>query len=110
MAKAAAGKPAGEQVAEAPANTPEVVAPAATPPAVPAAGFAANHPLPPGFLRLVCPVGAETGPISAAGFSGEAFREHGPGRGRWLFDCPREAAVNLIRTAGFRLFDPADPP
>jgi hypothetical protein len=109
MAAQATAVPAGGRNAAAPAAAPDAIAAAGRPSAAPA-GFAAHHPVPAGFLRLVCPPGAEAGPISAAGYSaGEAFREHGPGRGRWLIDLPAEAAVPLLHNGGFHLYDPAAP-
>jgi hypothetical protein len=106
MSAKPAAEPAGAQNAGPPANAAGPALVTVAPAAGAAAGFAAHHPLPPGFIRLVCPPGAETASISAVGFNGEAFREHGPGRGRWLFDCPAEAARHLMR-GGFYIFDPA---
>jgi hypothetical protein len=53
--------------------------------------------------------GSETAPVGFGDRGFEAYREHGPGRAKWLIDVPREAAFHLIR-AGFRLYDPAEPP
>jgi len=111
MAARATGKAAGEQVAGPPAaatTTSVAIAAAPAPPPGPA-GFAANHPLPAGFTRLVCVPGSETAPVGFGDRGFEAYREHGPGRAKWLIDVPREAAFHLIR-AGFRLYDPAEPP
>jgi hypothetical protein len=59
------------------------------------------HPVPDGFVRLVCPVGAESAPVSHGSDGFEAFREHGPGWGRWLVDVPAAAAAHFCRTGGF---------
>jgi hypothetical protein len=68
------------------------------------------HPVPPGFLRLVCPPGAEQAPISYGEFGYEAFRERSGDRGsKWLCDVPAEAARHLCWNGGFRLYDPAAP-
>jgi hypothetical protein len=66
------------------------------------------HSVPPGFLRLVCPSGAEGALVSHDVHGYEPFRELGPGRGRWLVDTPREAAHYLTRYGGFHLLDPED--
>jgi hypothetical protein len=63
----------------------------------------------PVFMRLVCPPGAEGGPISHGQFGYEAFREHGPGRGKWVVDVPTEAARYLCWNGGFKIYDPEAP-
>jgi hypothetical protein len=101
--------PAGAPNAELPPNAPAVAEAAPAPLARPV-GFAAQHPVPPGHVRLVCPPGAETAAISHGHFSYEAFREHGPGRGRWLVDVPLDAGRHLLHRGGFHVYDPAAPP
>jgi hypothetical protein len=108
MATKATAAPAGARNAEPPASTSVTAAPIPTPPPSPA-GFAANHPLPAGFLRLVCPPGAENGLVSHGQHGYECFREHGPGRGRWLCDVPAEAARHLCWNGGFKIYDPEAP-
>jgi hypothetical protein len=68
------------------------------------------HPVPLGFMRLVCPAGAEGAPVSHGEAGYEAFRERGGDRSsKWLVDVPAEAALYFIRGAGFHVFDPKEP-
>jgi hypothetical protein len=59
----------------------------------------------PGLMTLICPPGTEWAPISHGRTAYEAYREHGPGRGRWLVDVPLEAAGPLLRVGDFAIFD-----
>jgi hypothetical protein len=103
MAAEATAAPSGPRNAQPPSNTAGAVS-ATVRPSVAPAGFAASHPVPAGHIRLVCPPGAASAPISHDIVSYEAFREHGPGNGAWLVDVPAEAAYWFLRTGGFRLF------
>jgi hypothetical protein len=59
-----------------------------------------------GLVTLICPPGAETAPISHGALAWEAYRESGPGRGRWLVDVPGEVAHFLCWNGGFAPLDP----
>jgi hypothetical protein len=106
MATKATAAPAGAQVAEPPASASVTVAAAPAPPPAPAGTL---HPVPPGFLRLVAPPGAEGALVSHGQHGYECFRERSGDRSsKWLVDLPLEAAYHQLR-AGFRLYNPADP-
>jgi hypothetical protein len=63
--------------------------------------------VPDGFVRLTCPPGSETAPISHDIFGYEAFRERSGDRtSGWLVDVPAEAAVYFCGIGGFKLHDP----
>jgi hypothetical protein len=58
------------------------------------------------LVTLVCPPGAETALISHGDVGYEAYREVGPGAGRWLVDVPRHVAHFLCWNGGFAPLDP----
>ena len=100
-------RPAGDVAApHSPPPPPPVVHHPVVHPAPPSAG--ALHSVPPGFIRLVCPVGAEQGLVGWGGTGHEPFRERGGDRrSRWLVDIPAEGARHLLHNGGFALYDPA---
>jgi hypothetical protein len=61
--------------------------------------------LPPGWVTLVAPPGAESAPISHGEVSYRAYRVH-KASDIWLVDVPREVAFYLCRAGGFWPYEP----
>jgi hypothetical protein len=62
------------------------------------------------FVTLLCPPGAEQGPVSfgEVGYRAYPFDPRAAAT-PWLVDVPREIAGHFLRTGGFRIWDPAAP-